>query len=132
MKIKSLRLENFQGIKHAEFDFDGLSASIYGDNATGKTTVFNAVTWLLFNKASTEAKNFTPKTKGSDGDLHNLDHAVRLPRSGKCTTRFTRKSAEAPGKNSTATRLTFSLTEYLSRRSSTQAPCRTTAGASSG
>lgn len=76
MKIKSLRLENFQGIASAEFDFDGRSASIFGDNATGKTTVFNAVTWLLFDKASTGAKNFTPKTKGSSGDLHNLDHAA--------------------------------------------------------
>ena len=76
MKIKSLRLENFQGIGSAEFDFDGVSASIYGDNATGKTTVFNAVTWLLFDKASTGAKNFTPKTKGASGDLHNLDHAA--------------------------------------------------------
>jgi len=76
MKIKSLRLENFQGIPRAEFSFEGLNASIYGDNATGKTTVFNAVTWLLFDKASTGAKNFTPKTKGADGDLHNLDHSA--------------------------------------------------------
>lgn len=76
MKIKSLHLDNFQGIVHAEFDFDGLSASIYGDNATGKTTVFNAVTWLLFDKASTGAANFNPKTKGPNGDLHNLDHSA--------------------------------------------------------
>ena len=77
MKIKTLRLENFQGIAHAVFDFDGVSASIYGDNATGKTTVFNAVTWLLFDKASTGAKNFTPKTKGPNGaELHNLDHSA--------------------------------------------------------
>ena len=76
MKIKTLRLENFQGIPHAEFDFDGLSASIYGDNATGKTTVFNAVCWLMFDRPSTGAKNFTPKTKGPDGDLHNLDHSA--------------------------------------------------------
>lgn len=76
MKLLTLRLENFQGIKHEEFDFGGHSASIYGDNATGKTTVFNAMTWLLFDKASTGAKNFTPKTKGPDGDLHYLDHAA--------------------------------------------------------
>ena len=77
MKIKTLRLENFQGIAHAEFNFDGVSASIYGDNATGKTTVFNAVTWLLFDKASTGAKNFNPKTKGPNGaELHNLDHSA--------------------------------------------------------
>ena len=76
MKIKTLRLDNFQGIPHAEFDFEGLSASIYGDNATGKTTVFNAVCWLLFDKSSTGAKNFTPKTQGPNGDVHNLDHSA--------------------------------------------------------
>lgn len=76
MKIKTLRLENFQGIKSAAFDLGGCSASIYGDNGTGKTTVFNALTWLLFDRASTGAKNFTPKTRGPNGDLHHLDHAV--------------------------------------------------------
>ena len=76
MKLLTLKLENFQGLKSEEFKLDGHSASIYGDNATGKTTVFNAITWLLFDKASTGAKNFTPKTKGPDGDLHFLDHAV--------------------------------------------------------
>jgi DNA repair exonuclease SbcCD ATPase subunit len=76
MKLLTLRLENFQGLKSEEFKFNGHSASIYGDNATGKTTVFNAITWLLFGKASTGAKNFTPKTKGPDGDLHYLDHAA--------------------------------------------------------
>lgn len=76
MKLLKLKLENFQGLKAEEFKFDGHSASIYGDNATGKTTIFNAMTWLLFDKASTGAKNFTPKTKGPDGDLHYLDHAA--------------------------------------------------------
>nr|WP_325297111.1 AAA family ATPase [uncultured Dysosmobacter sp.] len=76
MRIQTLRLENFQGIKSATFDFQGKSASIYGDNATGKTTVYNALTWLLFDRPSTGAKNFTPKTKGPTGDLHNLDHAA--------------------------------------------------------
>jgi len=76
MKLISLKLENFQGIKSAQFNFNGKSAGIYGDNATGKTTVFNALTWLLFDKASTGAKNFTPKTKGPEGDLHYLNHAA--------------------------------------------------------
>ena len=77
MKLLNLALNNFQGIKSLSFDFpDGRSASIYGDNATGKTTVYNALTWLLFDKASTAAKNFTPKTKGPDGDLHHLDHSA--------------------------------------------------------
>ncbi|MCC8135267.1 MAG: hypothetical protein LIO40_01095 [Ruminococcus sp.] len=76
MKLLKITLHNFQGIKNLSFDFpDGRSASIYGDNATGKTTVYNALTWLLFDKASTGAKNFNPKTKGTDGDLHHLEHS---------------------------------------------------------
>ncbi len=77
MKINTLRLGNFQGIKSAGFDFNGQSASIYGDNATGKTTVYNAVTWLLFDRPSTGAKNFTPKTRNQHGgDVHYLDHSA--------------------------------------------------------
>lgn len=76
MKINTLRLENFQGIKAATFDFKGQNASIYGDNATGKTTAYNALTWLLFDRPSTGAKGYTPKTKGPDGDIHYLDHVA--------------------------------------------------------
>ena len=76
MKLLQLTLENFQGIKSKVFEFNGNNASLYGDNATGKTTVFNAMTWLLFDKASTGSKNFTPKTKGPDGDMHHLSHLV--------------------------------------------------------
>lgn len=77
MKLMSMKLENFQGAKSLSLNFDGHSASIYGDNGTGKTTVYNALTWLLFDKASTGAKEFSPKTKGADGnDLHHLNHGV--------------------------------------------------------
>ena len=76
MRLISLKLENFQGIKAAEFEFGGRNATIYGDNATGKTTVFNAMTWLLFGSASTGAKGYTPKTRSAVGDTHNLIHAA--------------------------------------------------------
>ena len=76
MRLNKLVLSNFQGIKSDKFDFDGKNSSIYGDNGTGKTTVFNAITWLLFDKSSTGAKNYSPKTKGANGDLHYLDHGV--------------------------------------------------------
>lgn len=76
MKIISLNLKNFQGIKDLSIYPDGESIDIYGDNGTGKTTVFNAFTWLLFDKPSTGAKNFTPKTKSNNGELHGLDHTA--------------------------------------------------------
>ena len=66
MKILDIKLSNFQGIASMEIVLDGRSASIFGDNGTGKTTIFNAITWLLFDKPSTGAKNWTPKTRGAD------------------------------------------------------------------
>ena len=76
MNLHKLTLTNFQGIKHFEHDFGGRNASVYGDNATGKTTLFNAITWLLFGTSSTGAKSFSPKTVGPDGELHGLEHSV--------------------------------------------------------
>jgi len=76
MKILRLSLENFQGVRQAEFVLNGQNADIFGDNATGKTTVFNAFTWLIFGNSSTGITGFTPKTKSQDGDEHNLEHSV--------------------------------------------------------
>lgn len=39
MELLTLSLENFQGLKHEEIQLDGHSASIYGRNASGKTTI---------------------------------------------------------------------------------------------
>lgn len=76
MRINTLELTNFQGIKHAAFDFNGHDVDIYGDNATGKTTIANAWCWLLFDRASTAIAKYSPKTRGIDGELHGLDHSV--------------------------------------------------------
>nr|DAN84107.1 MAG TPA: chromosome partition protein [Caudoviricetes sp.] len=76
MKLIRMYLENFKGIKKAEFNFGGYDANIYGANGTGKTTVFDAFTWLLFGKASEERANFSPKTITAEGVAHNLDHSV--------------------------------------------------------
>lgn len=77
MRLQTLRLSNFQGIKQLQLDFDGHSAAIYGRNGIGKTTVYNAFTWLLTGKSSTDSKGFNPKTNDSDGgEVHNLDHSA--------------------------------------------------------
>ena len=51
MKIKSITIENFKGISKQTVDFNDVT-EICGANATGKTTIFNALTWLLFDKDS--------------------------------------------------------------------------------
>ena len=77
MRLKRLALTNFKGIKSLTLDLDGKDASIYGDNATGKTTVYDAFLWLLFDKDSQNKSNFAIKTLDESGEpLHGLDHEV--------------------------------------------------------
>ena len=52
IRIKRLVLENFKCHQHLELVFEGKNATIYGDNATGKTSIYDALTWLLFGKDS--------------------------------------------------------------------------------
>lgn len=76
MKLISLKLSNFQGIKDLTFTPNGNNADVFGSNGTGKTTLYNAFTWLLFDKPSTGAKGFSPKTRDESGDVHFLNHRV--------------------------------------------------------
>lgn len=77
IKIDKMILRNFKGIKSLEINADGESLNIYGDNATGKTTVFDAVTWLLFGKDSLGRSDFEIKTLDESGNaIHNLEHSV--------------------------------------------------------
>ena len=57
MTIKALHIYNFKGIKEKSIEF-GDKTSIKGANATGKTTIFDAFTWLLFNKNSQDVEKF--------------------------------------------------------------------------
>ena len=74
IKIKRLELENFKCHKSLKLNFEGGNASIYGDNASGKTSIYDALTWLLFGKDSqgNGEKNIEIKPLGPDGEV--LDH----------------------------------------------------------
>lgn len=77
MKLLSLNLENFQGIKSLEITSNGTDIEVRGDNATGKTTIGNAITWLLYDKPLDGGKSFSPKTLNGNGEeVHNLVHGV--------------------------------------------------------
>ena len=77
IKINKLILQNFKGIKSLEINADGENLNIYGDNATGKTTVFDAFTWLLFGKDSLGRSDFGIKTQDESGNvIHNLEHSA--------------------------------------------------------
>lgn len=76
MQIKSLHMENFKGCKERTIEFSEIT-SICGQNATGKTTVFDAFTWLLFGKDSFGRDKFDIRPLDEDGNqIHNIDITV--------------------------------------------------------
>lgn len=77
MKLLRLTLSNFKGIKSFTLDAQGHNANVFGDNGTGKTTLYDAFLWLLFDKDSNNKKDFAIKTLAKDGsELHGLEHTV--------------------------------------------------------
>jgi DNA repair exonuclease SbcCD ATPase subunit len=77
IKLKSLMCNNFKGIKHITINADGKNISIFGDNGTGKTSLFDAFLWLLFDKDSSNRKDFGIKTLDEKGEvIHGLEHEV--------------------------------------------------------
>jgi DNA repair exonuclease SbcCD ATPase subunit len=75
--IKKLTLINFKGIRSLTIDFNDDVTTISGRNGLGKTTIFDAFTWLLFGKDSKERKQFGIKTYGKDGQtIPRLPHEV--------------------------------------------------------
>ena len=76
MEIKLMRLEisRFKGCRALKLDLGGRSAAVYGDNATGKTTIYDALTWLLFGKDSRGRGDFEIKPLGPDGQVE--DHGA--------------------------------------------------------
>lgn len=76
MKLQTITLKNFQGIKSISFDFQG-KKKVFGTNGAGKTTLANAFTWLLFDRSYTDIKGFSPKPQGEQGQgVHNLETVV--------------------------------------------------------
>lgn len=77
IKLLNLKLKNFKGIKDLEINFEGKSTNIYGRNATGKTTIFDAFKWLFFDKDSSDRKDFNIKTLDKNNQpIHFLEHGV--------------------------------------------------------
>lgn len=76
IKIKSLHMENFKGCKNRTVEFSN-KTKISGANATGKTTIFDAFTWLLFNKNSAGEEKFNVRPLDESGNqIDNVEIKV--------------------------------------------------------
>jgi len=78
--LLSLALRNFKGIRDKKIEFDPEhQTNIFGDNATGKTTLFDAFLWSLFGKNSNDQKDFGLKTFDENNEpYHHLEHEVSV------------------------------------------------------
>lgn len=68
IKLKNMRIQNFKGCKGRYIDFTD-QTQIFGANATGKTTIFDAFTWLLFNHDSSGSTKFDIRPLDAGGKI---------------------------------------------------------------
>jgi DNA repair exonuclease SbcCD ATPase subunit len=77
LKLLKLKLRNFKGVKNFTLKSDGNNVDVFGNNATGKTTIVDGLSWLLFDKDSQFKSKFEIKTLDKAGaHLHGLEHEV--------------------------------------------------------
>lgn len=69
--LQALRISQFKGVDSLELRLDGRSASIYGDNGAGKTTIFDAWSWLLTGRDSHGQMAFDVKPLNPDGTIRD-------------------------------------------------------------
>lgn len=74
-----MKLTRFKGVHDLVIEFSPSETNIFGANGTGKTTIFDAFTWVLFGKDSTDRKDFEIKTLDAAGKpLNRVGHEVEL------------------------------------------------------
>ena len=75
--LSKLHIRDFKKINDLEIDF-AQQTTIAGTNGVGKSTIFDAYTWLLYGKNSHDQQDFSIKRLDSDGKvIHNLVASVR-------------------------------------------------------
>lgn len=77
--IKRMSFVNFKGLRELTIEFNRETTAILGSNGSGKTTVFDGFTWVLFGKDSKDRKSFDIKTLDASGAaIPKLPHEVSV------------------------------------------------------
>lgn len=79
LKITKIALSYFKGIHNLTLSTDHDVVSIHADNGKGKTTIADAIQWVLFNKDSKGRTQFKIRTMDSEGNyIPNVETSVTL------------------------------------------------------
>ena len=77
IRLSEMRVRNFKGIRELDIYFDRKDINIFGENGTGKTSIIDSFTWLLFGKDSLGRADFGIKPTDKNGDIiHQLETSV--------------------------------------------------------
>ena len=77
IRLKEMCFVNFKGLRDLKVSFNGAVSTISGHNASGKTSIFDGFTWLLFGKDSQDRKAFDIKTIDNNGKvIPKIPHEV--------------------------------------------------------
>ncbi len=79
IKFKKIRIRNFRGLVNFEAKLEGRSVRIAGANGLGKSSIADAITWVLFGKDSRRRTAFPIDPVDDAGRIiHHLDVSVEL------------------------------------------------------
>lgn len=79
IKFKKVKIRNFRGLVNFEANLEGRSVRIAGANGLGKSSVADAITWVLFGKDSRRRTAFPIDPVDDAGRIiHHLDVSVEL------------------------------------------------------
>ncbi len=79
IKFKKIGIRNFRGLVSFDANLEGRSVRISGANGLGKSSVADAITWVLFGKDSRRRTAFPIDPVDDEGRIiHNLDVSVEL------------------------------------------------------
>lgn len=79
IKIKRLYLSYFKGIRQASFDFGENITTVKGCNGSGKSTIVDAISWVLFGVDKDGNTKFGIKTRNDNGAIvQNVTNSVTL------------------------------------------------------
>ena len=79
IRINKLALRYFKGVMEAEYEFGEYVNTVKGCNGVGKSTVADAIFWVLFGMNSQGETKFGLKTRREDGsEIEDVEHSVAM------------------------------------------------------
>lgn len=79
IRLNWMAVRNFMGLKDFDLHVNGKNITIKGDNATYKTTCYDAFCWVVTGKDSFNRADFDIKPRDEDGEeIHFLETEVEL------------------------------------------------------